>query len=94
MTSKARPITPSLTEGKLERLLFDCSELETLVESIKETFDRLNPAVEADALSAEHLMNLAIRIENAERGLIAIAHRIDDSATHILRHRQTIAMVH
>lgn len=94
MTSKARPIASSLAEGKLERLLFDCSELETLVASIKETFDTLNPAVEADVLTVEHLMNLAINIENAERGLIEIAHRIDDNATDILRRRQTIAMVH
>lgn len=93
MTSKAQAIASSPARGKLERLLTDCSELETLVASIKETFDTLNPA-EEDALTAEHLMNFAICIESAERGLIEIAHRIDDSATDILRRRQAIAMVH
>ncbi|MEL6963961.1 MAG: hypothetical protein AAFO01_14500 [Pseudomonadota bacterium] len=78
----------------LDRLFLDCAKLESLVSSIKQTMDRLDPAVDSGMVTAEHLMNLAFRIENAERGLIAIAHQIGDTASSVIDRRKQAALVH
>ncbi|MEZ5932317.1 MAG: hypothetical protein R3F54_10250 [Alphaproteobacteria bacterium] len=78
----------------LDRLFHECAELETLVASIRQSMDELNPAVDSGFVTPEHLMNLAFRIENAEHGLIAIAHHIDDMATAVIKRRKAAGRAH
>lgn len=94
MTSKSSAKASPLNSDSLDRLFQDCAELETLVASIKQTTESLDLAVGTGLVTTEHLMNLAFRIENAERGLIAIAHQIGDTATTVVRRRQWTAAAH
>lgn len=94
MTSKPRSASSPFAGETLDRLFLDCAELETLVSSIRQAMDRLDPAVDSGFVTAEHLMNLAFRIENAERGLIAIAHQIGDTASDVIDRRKRMAVVH
>lgn len=92
MTSTTFPIPLPLKGDSLDRLFHDCAELETLVASIRQTIGDLDPAVDSGLVTAEHLMNLAFRVENAERGLIAIAHQIGDTAATVVhRRKMTVA---
>jgi len=84
MTSKPPAQASPLNSDSLDRLFHDCAELEMLVASIKQATERLDLAVDTGLVTTEHLMNLAFRIENAERGLIAIAHQIGDTATTVV----------
>jgi hypothetical protein len=52
-----------------------------LVASILQAVDKLNPAVASGRLTAEHAMNLAFRIEAAERGLLSVTRQINDKAS-------------
>ncbi|MGI9510143.1 MAG: hypothetical protein ACR2QJ_12440 [Geminicoccaceae bacterium] len=94
MTSKPRSVISPCADDTLDLLFFDCVELETLVEAIKHRFDMLNTIADCGLMNAEHLMTLAVRIENAERGLITIAHQIDDSAANMMRRQQIATVVH
>jgi hypothetical protein len=87
MTSKSPPQTPLAACDALDRLFLDCAELETRVASILQAIDRLSPAAESGTVTVERLMNLACRVEAAERGLIAISHQIDDAANAVIRRR-------
>lgn len=91
MTSKIHPIPSPLSGDALDKLFLDCADLETLVASIRQVVDKLGPAVDSGLVTAEHLMNLAYRIENAERGLIAIALQIGDTATTLIDRRRMTA---
>ena len=93
MPSPALSMPSPLTGDSLDRLFHDCAELETLVASIKQTIGDLDPAVDSGLVTAEHLMNLAFRIENAERGLIAIAHQIGETAATVV-HRRKMTVVY
>ncbi len=94
MSSRSKPAPAPMAGQTLDRLFLDCSKLETLVSSIREAMDRLDPAVDSGMVTAEHLMNLAFRIENAERGLIAIAHQIGDTASSVIDRRKQAALIH
>jgi hypothetical protein len=94
MSSRPKPAPAPISGQTLDRLFLDCAKLETLVSSIKEAMDRLDPAVDSGMVTAEHLMNLAFRIENAERGLIAIAHQIGDTASSVVDRRKQAALIH
>lgn len=87
------PADDTLADNTLDRLFHECAELETLITSIRQTIDRLDPAVDSGLVTAEHLMNLAYRVENAEHGLIAIAHQISDTATAVIQRRNITAAV-
>lgn len=94
MTSKPK-FGPSQSDSDaLDRLFFDCAELETLVASIRQSINALDPAVGSGRVTTEHLMNLAFRIENAEHGLIAISHQIGDAATTVIDRRKATAALH
>ncbi|MGI9419444.1 MAG: hypothetical protein ACR2RA_16580 [Geminicoccaceae bacterium] len=88
MASHALPFPPPFTSDRLDRLFLDCAELETLVTSIRQSIGELDPAVDSGLVTAEHVMNLAFRIENAEHGLIAIARQIGDTATTLIERRK------
>lgn len=94
MRPKSMSIDLSATGDTLDRLFLDCAELEGLVASILQVIDRLSPAVESGLVTAEHLMNLAYRVEAAERGLVTIAHQIDNTASAMIQRRQGAAAVH
>ena len=94
MPSKPSPASLPFTGAMLDQLFSDCAALETLVASIRQAMSELNPAVDSGAVTAEHLMTLAFRIENAERGLITIAHQISDTATNVIDRRKMATMVH
>jgi len=83
MTSTPHPAPSPLTENALDRLFLECAELEGLITLIRKMIDELDPAVDSGLVTAEHLMILAYRIENAERGLIEIAHRFSDTANRL-----------
>ncbi len=91
MTSTLHPLASSLSSDDLDRLFLDCADLEQLVASIRLALDKLGPAIDSGLVTAEHLMNLAFRIENTERGLIAIAHQIGDNATTLIDRRRMTA---
>ena len=94
MALKSPTISAPHSGDALDRLFLDCSELETLVISIRQAIDALDPAVESGFVTAEHLMNLAFRIENAEHGLIAIAHQIGNTAEAVIERRRVTASIH
>ena len=94
MPSKPSPASLPFSSDTLDQLFSDCATLETLVASIRQAMAELNPGVDSGAVTAEHLMNLAFRIENAERGLITVAHQISDTATSVIDHRKLAATVH
>lgn len=94
MTSKLKSASSPFSGETLDGLFHNCAELEALVLSIRHAMDRLDPGVDSGFVTAEHLMNLAYRIENAERGLIAIAHQISDTASNVIHRRKKIAAVH
>jgi len=94
MTSKPRLAASPFSGDMLDRLFLDCAALETLVTSIRQSMDALDPAVDSGFVTADHLMNLAFRIENAERGLITIAHQISDTATTVIDRRKMAAAIH
>lgn len=96
MTSTIHPIPSprskeALAGDALDQLFLDCADLETLLASIRQAVEKLGPAADTGLVTAEHLMNLAFRIENAERGLIAIAHQVGDTATTIIDRRRKTA---
>ncbi|MEM8951290.1 MAG: hypothetical protein AAGC99_18380 [Pseudomonadota bacterium] len=88
MTSPAMRVPSTLSSATLDKLFLDCAELETLITSIRQTFGALGPAVDSGLVTPEHLMNLAFRIENAERGLIEVSHQIDNTATTVIERRK------
>ncbi len=88
MTSTAERIPSTLSSATLDKLFLDCGELETLITSIRQTIGRLGPAVDSGLVTPEHLMNLAFRIEKAERGLIDVSHQIGDTATTMIERRK------
>ena len=88
MTFEPGTMPSPLTGNTLDQLFHDCTELETLITSIRQTIGKLDLAVESGLLTAEHLLNLAFRVERAEHGLIAIANQIDDTATGLIQRRQ------
>ncbi|MGI9434332.1 MAG: hypothetical protein ACR2Q4_05820 [Geminicoccaceae bacterium] len=94
MRSLSTLVDPAATGDALDQLFLDCSELEALVTSIRQTIDGLSPAVDAGLVTAEHLLNLACRIEAAEQGLISVAHQIGNSASAVIEHRQRVASAH
>lgn len=94
MTSMSPTMPAQLAGDALDQLFLECAELESMVASIKQSIDRLEPAAETGLVTTEHLMNLAYRIEAAEHGLIAISHRIGDTAATMIRRRQATAPVH
>lgn len=94
MPSKPSPASLPFSGDMLDQLFLDCAALETLVVSIRQAMAELNPAVDSGVVTAEHLMNLAFRIENAEHGLITIAHQISDTATSVIDRHKLLAMVH
>jgi hypothetical protein len=94
MSSRAKPVPATISGQTLDRLFLDCAKLETLVLSIRDAMDRLDPAVDSGMVTAEHLMNLAFRIENAERGLIAIAHQIGNTASSVIDRRKQAILIH
>ena len=94
MTSKPSLVHPEPTSESLDRLFLECAELEALVASIRQTVVGLDPAVDSGLVTAEHLMNLAFRIENAEHGLIAIAHQVSDVAMTAIDRRRAARAIH
>ncbi len=91
MRSNFRLIDPMEAGDALDQLFLDCSELEGLVASILQAVGALKPALDSGLLTAEHLMHLAYRIEAAERGLIAVAHHVSDTATSVIQQRYVAA---
>ena len=91
MTSNVHPLPSALTGDDLDQLFLDCAELETLLASIRQVVEKLGPSIGSGVVTAEHLMNLAFRIENAERGLIEIAHQVGDSASIMADRQRTTA---
>lgn len=94
MISKPRLVHAQPDLDVLDRLFHECAELETLIGSIRQKMDELGPAVNSGLVTAEHLMNLAFRVENAEHGMIAIAHQISDTATAVIDRRNTATVTH
>ena len=90
MTSQSPRGTSALTSDDLDQLFSDCAELEARIVSIRHAMEKLEPAVDAGLVTAEHLMNLAFRVENAERGLIAVGHQVNDTATSMIRRHEAI----
>ncbi len=80
MQAKKAPTDASANLEQLDQLFLDCSELESLVASIKRGIDSLDPIAKSSALTVQHLMNLAYRIEAMERSLISVAHRVAETA--------------
>ncbi len=91
MTSNIHPFDSALSGEALDKLFLDCASLESLLSSVRQAVEKLGPAVDSGLVTPEHLMALAFRIENAERGLIAIAHQISDTATTMIDRRRMTA---
>lgn len=91
MTSTITHLASALSGEALDKLFLDCADLEQLISSIRQTVEKLGPAVDKGLVTPEHLMNLAFRIENAERGLIAVAHQVSDTATTMIDRRRMSA---
>ncbi|MEM7042306.1 MAG: hypothetical protein AAF543_05805 [Pseudomonadota bacterium] len=90
MTSHSLPGSAALTSDILDQLFSDCAELEARIVAIRQAIEKLEPAVDAGLVTADHLMNLAFRVENAEHGLIAIAHQVSDTATTMIQRRKVV----
>ena len=88
MTSTTIRVPSTLSSATLDKLFHDCAELETLITSIRQAFGALDPAIDSGLVTPEHLMNIAFRIENAERGLIEVSHQIGDTATTMIERRR------
>ncbi len=85
---------PPMTADRLDQLLMDCVELEGRIASMSQLLDGLSLTIDAGVVTAEHAATLAGRVEFAERELIEIANRINETATAVVRYRQGRALFH
>lgn len=93
MASKPALIDLVAANEKLDQLFLDCSELESLAASIMQAVDGLDPTVDSGALTIEHMMSLAFRIEATEQRLISVAQRIADAATTVIKNQYQKALI-
>lgn len=94
MTPKPTLIVSKPDTDRLDRLFTDCAALETLLASIRQSVGTLKPAANSGLVTAEHLMNLAFRIEHAEQSLITIAHELSDTAMAVINRGKETSVVH
>ena len=78
----------------IDQLFSECATLESVLVAIKQSIEKLDPAVKSGRVTAEHLMTLAFRLETAERGMIDIAHRIDDTAVSVVHRHDSESDAH
>jgi hypothetical protein len=78
----------------LDQLFSECAALERVLIAIKQSIEKLDPAVKSGRVTTEHLMTLAFRLETAERGMIDIAHRIDDTAVSVAHRHDSESHLH